>query len=66
MPRAIIVKNCVINIVILLKKSKYIFIISLLRICLVDCNDDYIGIRIGIRRNTRYCNLLGDNTRIEP
>jgi len=39
---------------------------------LVDCNGNYIGIRIGITRNTRYCNviiitihLFGDNTIIE-
>ena len=46
---------------------------SFLKTCLVDCNGDYIGIWIVIRRNTRCCNvmpitihLFGDNTRIEP
>ena len=40
---------------------------------LVDYNDNYIEIRIGIIRNTRCCNvilntihLFGDNTIIKP
>ena len=40
---------------------------------LVDCNSNYIGLRIGNTRNTRCCNvifiiihLFGDNTIIEP
>ena len=45
----------------------------LIMVYLVDCNDNYIGIRIGIIKNTRCCNvilitihLFGDNTIIEP
>lgn len=40
---------------------------------LVDCNGNYIGIRIGLIRNIRCCNvilitihLFGDNAIIEP
>ena len=29
-----------------------------LRVRLVDCNGDYIGIRIGITRNTICCNII--------
>ena len=43
-----------------------------IRTRLVDCNDNYIGIKIGITRNIRCCNvilitinLFGDNTIIE-
>ena len=28
------------------------------RACLVDCNDDYIGIGIAITRNARCCNVI--------
>ena len=45
----------------------------LIMVYLVDCNDNYIGIRISIIKNTRCCNvilitihLFGDNTIIEP
>ena len=44
-----------------------------LRALLVDCNSNYIGLRICIIKNTRCCNeilitihLFGDNTIIEP
>ena len=44
-----------------------------LRVCLVDYNDNYIEIKIGIIRNTRHYNvmliiiyLFGNNTIIEP
>ena len=44
-----------------------------LKPCLVNCNSNYIGIRIDITKNTRCCNvmlitiyLFGDNTIIEP
>ena len=50
------------------KKKK----ISLLGTCLIDCNGNYIGIGIGIKRNTRCYNvifitihLFGDNIIIE-
>ena len=33
-------------------------IISKLRTCLIDCNDDYIGIGIAITRNARRCNVI--------
>ena len=40
---------------------------------LVKCNGNYIGIRIDIIRNTKYCNVMfiiihsfSDNTIIEP
>ena len=45
----------------------------LIRTRLVDYNSNYIGIRIDITRNTKYCNvmliaihLFGDNTIIKP
>ena len=31
---------------------------KVLRVRLVDCNGDYIGIGIGITRNTRCCNVI--------
>ena len=44
-----------------------------LRVCLVNYNDNYIEIEIGIIRNTRHYNvmliiiyLFGNNTIIEP
>ena len=44
---------------------------TLLRTCLIDCNNDYIGIEICITRNARCCNvilitidLFSNNTRI--
>ena len=44
-----------------------------LRIHLIDYNSNYIGIRKGITRNTRYCNvilitiiLFGDSIIMEP
>ena len=45
----------------------------LIRTRLVDYNSNYIGIRIDITRNTKYCNVMliiihsfSDNTIIEP
>jgi len=46
---------------------------SCLKTYLVDCNGNYIGIRIDITMNTKCCNvmlfiihLFSDNTIIEP
>ena len=53
-------------------RTSLCLILNTLRACLVDYNDNYIGIGINIIRNTKCCNvmlitihLFGDNTIIE-